>query len=133
MEQQRDWRRMFWGMALISMGIVLMAVQIGAVPDWFEGYQWWGGVVVFLGLAMMISAKRAENVGNGVMFVFLGLWFVIVSNRLFGFSWYNSWPLALVAVGAGHVAQAIAAHWLPDEPSRKKPARADGSGEESHA
>jgi hypothetical protein len=64
------------------------------------------------------------------------LWLVLVTNRMFGLSWYNSWPIALVSAGTGTVAHAIAAHWLPDTRRPRRRRRRDGVDErteESHA
>ena len=114
-----DMRRAVWGLALIGAGIVLLYDRLVGTPDWLANYEWWGGLVVALGLITLVTASKAESVGTGVTLILLGLWFILVTNRMFGFRWYNSWPLALVAAGAGTVAHAIAAHWLPDTPKVK--------------
>jgi hypothetical protein len=109
-----DGRRAVWGVVLILAGIMLMVARFGRVPFLPEGYVWWGGLVTAIGLVSILTARKAETVGTGVTLSLLGLWFVLVTNGMFRLSWYNSWPLALVAAGAGTVAHAIAAYWLPD-------------------
>lgn len=109
-----DGRRAVWGVVLILSGIMLMVVRFSRMSFLPEGYVWWGGVVTAIGLVSIVTARKAETVGTGVTLSLLGLWFVLVTNRMFGLSWYNSWPLALVSAGAGTVAHAIAAYWLPD-------------------
>ena len=137
--ENRDASRMLWGFALILVGGLLLLERFGELPAWAGEYQWWGGIVIFFGLVTIASAKRAESVGSGVTLVLLGGWFLLVTNRMFGLGWYNSWPLALVAVGAGTVAHAIAARWLPDvkRPRRRDRVhdvveRHDETAEESH-
>lgn len=115
-----DGRRMFWGFALIIVGAFLLIERFGGMPYWFGDYAWWGGLVVLLGLVALGTARRAGSVGTGVTLTLLGVWVLLVTNHVLGFGWYNSWPLALVAAGAGTVAHAIAAHWLPDT---KRPRR----------
>jgi uncharacterized membrane protein HdeD (DUF308 family) len=106
---------MVWGIVLILAGIMLMVQRFGVrIPFLPPDYVWWGGGVTAVGLVTIITARRAETVGTGVTLSLLGLWFVVVTNELFGLHWYNSWPLALVCAGAGTVAHAIAANWLPD-------------------
>jgi len=121
-----DGRRAVWGVVLILSGIVLMMARFGRLPFLPEGYVWWGGAVTAIGLVSIVTARKAETVGTGVTLSLLGLWFVLVTNGMFRLSWYNSWPLALVAAGAGTVAHAIAAFWLPDpKTGRRRRSRGD--------
>ena len=124
-----DGRRAVWGVVLILSGIMLMVVRFSRMSFLPEGYVWWGGVVTAIGLVSIVTARKAETVGTGVTVSLLGLWFVLVTNEMFGLTWYNSWPLALVAAGAGTVAHAIAAYWLPDpkcaSPRRSRRAEPD--------
>lgn len=134
----RDVKRVVWGVVLILAGVFLLLERFVELPGWLGNYQWWGGIVVALGLITIATASRAESVGSGVTLSLLGLWFVIVTNHVFGFSWYNSWPLALVAAGAGTVAHAIAANWLPDTRRPRRRRRdgwqpEDGAEESGHA
>jgi len=127
-----DGRRAVWGVVLILSGIMLMVVRFGRMTFLPEGYVWWGGLVTAIGLVAIVTARKAETVGTGVTVSLLGLWFVLVTNGMFGLSWYNSWPLALVAAGAGTVAHAIAAYWLPD-PKGGSRRRSPDSQEAPHA
>jgi len=114
MNEDRNWGRLFWGLALVAVGIFLMLQRLGGLPEWMYDYSWWGGIVVLLGFGTIVTARSAEKVGSGVTLALLGGWFLVVANRLYGLSWSNSWPLALVAAGAGTLAHAIATNWLPD-------------------
>ena len=109
-----DLRRAVWGVSLMTLGAFLLLLQFGALPYWLDDYAWWGGLVVFFGLVTLVTARNAESVGSGITLSLLGIWFLLVTNHVFGLRWYNSWPLALVSAGAGTVAHAIAANWLPD-------------------
>jgi hypothetical protein len=113
-DADRDWGRFFWGLALIGVGVFLLLERTGGLPGWMYDYSWWGGIVVVWGMGTLVTARRAESAGSGVTLVLLGAWILAVTNRLYGLSWFNSWPLALVAAGAGTLAHAIAANWLPD-------------------
>jgi len=134
----RDVKRVVWGVVLILAGMFLLFERFVGLPSWLGGYQWWGGLVVAVGLITIATASRAESVGSGVTLSLLGLWFVLVTNHVLGFSWYNSWPLALVAAGAGTIAHAIAANWLPDTRQPRRRNRdgwqpEDGAEESGHA
>jgi hypothetical protein len=109
-----DVRRMVWGVVLILGGIMLTVQRFMRIPFLPEDYVWWGGVVTAIGLVTIATARKAETVGSGVTLSLLGRWFVVVTNEMFGLRWSNSWPLALVCAGAGTVAHAIAAYWMPD-------------------
>ena len=115
-----DARRAVWGVVLILAGIMLMVRKFIHIPFLPDNYIWWGGLVTAVGLITIVTARRAETVGTGVTLSLLGLWFVVVTNEMFGLHWYNSWPLALVAAGAGTVAHAIAAYWLPDTKKERR-------------
>jgi hypothetical protein len=70
--------------------------------------------LVVPGLARLIRPAHAGHVGNGVTSILLGAWFFAVQFEWRGLDWHNSWPLALVAVGAGMVSRSIAARFMPD-------------------
>lgn len=114
MNSERNWKQMVWGMFLILIGVLFLADRMGSLPDWAADYHWWGLLVIGLGLVSLARPRKAHDVGNGVTITLLGVWFVMASNDLYGLTWTNSWPLALVAAGAGSVARALAATILPD-------------------
>jgi hypothetical protein len=106
--------RVTWGVTLILLGTLFLLERFGLLPSWAWHFQWWAMLVIAIGIVLLCTPRRADHVGNGVMFVLLGVWFLLVTNHQYGLTWQNSWPLALVATGAGTVARAIAARWLPD-------------------
>ena len=129
-----DARRAVFGVTLMLAGIMLMLYKYIRIPFLPEDYVWWGGLVTAIGLVTIATARRAETVGTGVTLALLGLWFVLVTNEMFGLHWHNSWPLALVAAGAGTVAHAVAAYWLPDtRKERRRARRIEAEQEAPHA
>jgi hypothetical protein len=113
---ERNWRRIGFGLVLVVVGLLMLGDRFGYLPGPILNYRWWGLLVSLLGVTALVRPRRASDVGNGVGFVLYGIWFLLVSTHAYGFTWSNSWPLALVAAGAGTVAQAIACRWLPDTP-----------------
>jgi hypothetical protein len=111
---ERNWSRIGWGVVLIVLGGLILGDRFGWLPGWTLDWRWWGILVSLLGAVALIQPRCAGDVGNGVSFILFGAWFLLASTHAYGFTWGNSWPLALVAAGAGTVAHAIAAHWLPD-------------------
>jgi len=117
---ERNWGRMGWGLALVVVGLLILGDRVGWLPGVTVDYHWWGILVSLLGVATLVRPRRAGDVGNGVSFVLCGLWCLAASTHAYGLTLSNSWPLALVAAGAGVVAHALAARWLPDTPRLRR-------------
>jgi len=117
---ERNWGRISWGLVLIAVGALILGDRFGWLPGVTLNYRWWGILVSLLGAGALVQPRRAADVGNGVSFILFGAWFVIASTHAYGFTWSNSWPLAFVATGAGTVAHALAARWLPDTPRLRR-------------
>ena len=114
MDDDRNWRRMSWGVILILLGVVFLAERIGWLPAWASGFAWWPLFVMLLAVPRLVRPRHAGHIGNGVFFVLIGVWFLFAANGWYGLQWHNSWPLALVAAGAGTVVRVLASRWLPD-------------------
>jgi len=99
-----------WGVALIAMGTLFLLAEQGLVPrDWmWNWWNWWPAVLIVVGLVRLVRPNGPRDVGRGVTTILLGLWFFANLYEWYGLRWHNSWPLALVAVGAGTMTGAIA-------------------------
>ena len=116
MEFKPDWRHVVIGAALIGYGMLFLAERVGVLPAWAEDFRWWPLIVIVIGVSKLIQPRGAESLGSAVTLTFLGLWFLVVANDWFGLTWRNSWPLALIAAGAGMIVRSLAGHWIPDKP-----------------
>lgn len=123
MGNERNWAGMMWGIILMMVGGVFLAEEFDILPVRAWHYSWWALIVMAIGFAGLLRRRHAGDVGNGVTFILLGTWFMLVSNDQLGLTWRNSWPLALVAAGAGTVAKAIASRWLPDNDQHRREER----------
>ena len=104
----------FFGLALIAVGVMFLAHQTRWVTlAWLTSS--WGLLVVGLGILRIVMARDAHRIGNGVTMALLGGWFWVAQTQWMGLTWYNSWPLALVATGAGILARGMATMFLPDQ------------------
>ena len=99
--------RLFWGITLIVLGLFAALDYVGMIP-WPLGRTTWPVIVIVLGIVRAATAWSARKLGNGVSLALLGGWFWIAVNHWHGFTWTNSWPLALVASGTGMVVHALA-------------------------
>jgi hypothetical protein len=99
-------KRLFWGIALIALG-TLAALDYLRVLPFTLGVMTWPVIVVVFGVVRIATAWSARKLGGGVTMALMGCWFWIVVNQWHGFTWWNSWPLALVASGTGMVVHAL--------------------------
>lgn len=118
MEGRTRWGSLFFGICLMLLGGAFLMDRLGYLPpfSWMES--WWTLIVMALGISHLLRPRSARSIGNGVMLILLGGWMLIANEGWYGLGWRHSWPLALVAMGAGAVAREIAANWLPN-PTRK--------------
>ena len=129
-EQQQNDRRgtMIGGAVLILLGVGFLFSQLELLPYEFY-YSWWTywpAILIVFGLYRLVRPRHAGDVGSGVTMILFGLWFFSNKFDWWGLTWRTSWPLALVAVGAGMVARAIASSVMPDSEEKK------GKEETSH-
>jgi len=105
-ERERG-KRLFWGIALIVIGSLAALDYLNLLP-FSLGTTTWLVIVIEFGVVRLVTAWSARKLGGGVTMTLLGCWFWMVTNDWHGFSWANSWPLALVASGTGMVVHALA-------------------------
>lgn len=104
-----------WGLILVALGGAMLASQQGWVE--FDVFQHgWPFFVIALGLGRTVTARRPSSIGSGVQLTLFGCWFLVATNNWHGLTWANSWPLALVAAGAGMVTRSIASLFIPKRP-----------------
>jgi hypothetical protein len=100
----------FWGLLLVGLGVTFLLDQRDLLPrDWlYNWWNWWPAILVGIGLVKLVRPGSADDVGSGVTMILFGFWFFANEYQWYGLHWRDSWPLALVAVGAGMMAKAIA-------------------------
>ena len=91
-----------WGLFLIGLGIAFLLDRLHLVhlPS----------VQTLWPLILFVSAVRRfidGQVGAGVTMLLLGTWLLACTTHWNGVTFESSWPLALVAVGTGHVVRAL--------------------------
>ncbi len=105
------WDGLVWGLGLIGLGVLFLLHYMGLLA-WQSWSTWWPALVIGLGLLRLLTARRPRRIGGAVNLILLGCWFMVATNHWYGLTWTNSWPLALVAVGGGIVARAIASFFM---------------------
>ncbi len=109
----------FWGGVLLGLGAIFLLVNAGVLERDILG-QWWVAIPLAMGVGRLITARTASAVSEGVFFLLIGAWFLIAVTGWMGLTWRNSWPLALIAVGASMLTEAIAGAFLPAKRAAEK-------------
>ncbi len=94
----------------IEFGLILVAVGtffLLAKYDYIDfRLHWWLICSVFVsgfGLLALIRAKSAGETVSALFQIFVGVWLYLCFEKIWGFSFQNSWPWMLIAYGASHV------------------------------
>jgi hypothetical protein len=103
-------KRLVWGFFLIVLGTGFLLDRLGILYMPSIGRMW---PAIFLVIAAIHVAEN--RLGGAITWVVLSAWFFACEFGWYGFDYRNSWPLVLVAVGAGIVVRAVRG-----EPARRR-------------
>jgi hypothetical protein len=86
------------GIILICVGLVLMLqnfrmIDIGSV------WSHWPMVFVIIGAVKLAQSEHAKHVGEGIWWIFMGLWLYVSIRHLFGLDFGDTWPALIIAWG----------------------------------
>lgn len=109
----------WWGLILLVLGGMFLLSNLGLVSRGMIK-QWWVVFPIVFGIGRLVSARSAKAVSEGVFLMLIGVWFLIAVTEWMGLTWRSSWPLALIAVGASTLAEAIASAFLPKRAQEEK-------------
>ena len=109
-ERSRATKRLIWGAFLMAIGSAFLLDRLHLVELPSLGSMW---PAVFLVIA--VGRVAEGQLGSALTFLLLGTWFFACEFGWYGLDYGNSWPLVLIAVGAGIVVRA-----LGGEPGRCK-------------
>lgn len=92
-----------FGLILVAVGIVFLLAKF----DYLDfRMHWWLISSVFIsgfGLLALIRATTARETVSALFQIFIGVWLYLCFEKLWGFTFSNSWPWMLIAYGASHV------------------------------
>lgn len=90
--------RGIWGLFLIALGAMLLAVNLGVeLPHGVWNY--WPFLLIVLGAAKMIFGGERAICGDGVWLLLAGLYGWISIWHVWGLSWGTAWPIFVIAGG----------------------------------
>jgi hypothetical protein len=90
-------RRIWWGLVLITVGVLFMLdrygiVEIGSV------WRYWPALVIASGFSHLLFPDYG-NRARGLFPIGIGLWLFACQFHWYGFSYANGWPVILVIAG----------------------------------
>jgi hypothetical protein len=91
-------RQLMWGLLMIGFGVMLLLEQMD-ILDIHSIWHYWPLVMVVYGINKMIGYPTAKHFTSGLWTMLLGLWLFAVINNEFGMSFWNSWPVPIIACG----------------------------------
>ena len=93
------------GIVLIVIGLLFLADRFGAIHFGDVVSTWWPLIVVTVGVTRLFNGH--DRIWGALWLIAVGSWLQMVELRLFGATYRNSWPLLLIALGAGMITRAL--------------------------
>lgn len=90
----------FLGLVLIGFGALFLLDNLG----YFEFGSIWRYsplIVVIFGIQRMINAQNANQSGNGIWLIFIGLWLFVSMNEFWDLGFRETWPMLIIGWGIG--------------------------------
>ena len=97
-------RSLFWGFTLIGLGILFMLDRLGIADVHFFFRRLWPLFIIMAGASRLFHRR---SVWGGVWLIGVGAWLQIATLHVFGMTFESSWPLLLIALGAGVILRAL--------------------------
>ena len=95
------------GTLLIILGTVFILMNLGMIEH-VPLSRFWPLILIMIGLSKLIQADYGKGRWDGAWLLLLGVWFQMVTLRLLGLTYRNSWPLLLIVWGAYLTGAALA-------------------------
>ncbi len=98
---------MIVGGLMILFGLLLLLHQLDIFYIYDLGidsiWQLWPMIFVFIGIGKLADAPSVRHMGNGIWWIFLGVWLYVSVNHVYGLSFSETWPAILIAWGVSLV------------------------------
>ncbi len=91
--------RIFWGLAFIIVGALVLLDQMGRIDFGDIVGRYWPAVFILIGISILI-ANDFKNTGAGLFFIVFGAFFLLMKLDIFHHTlWHYFWPVAIIALG----------------------------------
>jgi len=98
-----DTGALFTGIILIAFGVLFLLDRAGLADFGDIIHDWWPMFLVVIGATRIASGRM----WGGLWLIAIGAWLQLVHLGLFGLTFGTSWPLLLIAVGAGMIVRTL--------------------------
>ena len=98
--------RILIGTALVILGIVFIMMNVGIIQH-VPLHHFWPMILIFIGMSKLVQGTGGRGRWSGVWMLLLGIWFQLVTLRMFGLTYHNSWPVMLIIWGVYLSAEAL--------------------------
>lgn len=103
-ERQNKMGYLVSGIVLVILGVLFLLDRFDVADFGDVIRNWWPLFVIVPAIPKLF---RRETLWSGLWMLTIGIWFQLVTLRLFGLTWSNSWPIVLIAAGAGMIARTL--------------------------
>ncbi|HEY4611994.1 MAG TPA: DUF5668 domain-containing protein [Bacteroidota bacterium] len=99
--------RIVLGAALLLFGTLLLLdnvdiIEVGSV------WRLWPLILVAVGVNKILGSENRREFGSGAWWIFLGLWFFVSIQHVFGLGFRDTWPMLIMAWGVSEIWKALA-------------------------
>ena len=95
-------KRTYWqasiGVFLIVVGGALLLNGIGVI-EFASAWRLWPVLIIVVGLMHIAEGGDSRERARGLFWILIGSWLLAAELHLFGFTYHNSWPVLLIALG----------------------------------
>jgi len=105
MQQTR--KQILWGLLIVAAGVAFLMNR----EDMLEVsmlWTYWPVILLIFGLNNMILPADGKQFMDGLGQVAFAAWFYAANERLWGLTFFNSWPILVVVAGVCLVLQPLA-------------------------
>ncbi len=103
MNRQVNAPALVWGLSLMAAGVLFLLDRFRLLDLDHLFHLYWPMIVVVVGMVKLLR----RNLWGGSWVIVVGVWLQIAHLRLFGLTFHSSWPLLLIALGAGLIARTL--------------------------
>jgi hypothetical protein len=97
-QQLQTGTQIFFSLLLIGGGLLLLLHNFDLL-DLGPVWRLWPFILVALGIHKVLQVNRWTKIGEGVWWIFLGLWLHVSFNQVWDLGFRDTWPLLIVAWG----------------------------------
>ena len=112
LSRELDRGKLVGGIILIAIGMVFLLDQMNVIEFGRVIRRWWPMFIILFGVPRLF---KREMFWSGMWFITVGSWMQLVRLHVFGLTFRNSWPLLLIAIGAGIIVRTFIESAIPGE------------------